>query len=101
MSESKHTKNLVNIQLARFIIQELMAENAKLRKMERAFNERLDLNLTQKDLDNIDARINENLDLLKKMEVVLEMENLYNKGILPQGYTFDAELSGLNNPLNR
>jgi hypothetical protein len=35
------------------------------------------------------------------MEVIMEMEESYKNGDIPQGYTFNPELSGLNNPANR
>ena len=99
MSESKHVKNLVNTSLARLIIQELMAENAKLRKREKAL---IDMsNTDSEEFESIRIKMFDNLELLDKMSTVLEMEDLYRDGVLPQGYTFDATLSGLNNPLNR
>ena len=99
MSESKHTKNLINTSLARFITQELMTENAKLRKREKTL---LDMKLTDTDeFESIRIKMFTNLELLDKMSTVLEMEDLYKNGTLPQGYTFDPQLSGLNNPLNR
>jgi hypothetical protein len=99
MSESKHVKNLVNTSLARLITQELMAENAKLGKREKAL---FDMKLTDTDeFESIRIKMFTNLELLDKMSTVLEMEDLYKNGTLPQGYTFDPQLSGLNNPLNR
>jgi hypothetical protein len=35
------------------------------------------------------------------MEIVMEMEESYKKEELPQGYTFNPTLSGLNDPKNK
>jgi Zn-finger domain-containing protein len=81
-----------------------MNENVILRKKRKDL---LELNLAQpelfsvKDFEAVIAKLNKNLEWLQKMETVMEMEESYKSGELPQGYTFNPELSGLNNPANR
>ena len=104
METANHTKNLVNPSLARFVIQELMRENASLGKKRKDL---LELQRTQPELFSVEdfeaviTKLNKNLVWLEKMEVIMEMEESYKNGDLPQGYTFNPELSGLNNPANR
>jgi hypothetical protein len=104
METANYTKNLVNPSLARFIIQELMQENVILKNRRITL---LELKHSQpelfvfEDYEHIVEKLNRNLDWLQKMEVVMEMEESYKNGDLPQGYTFNPELSGLNNPANR
>jgi hypothetical protein len=104
METANHTKNLVNPSLARFVIQELMRENVILRKRRK---ELLEIQRTTLepfafiDFEAVTKKMNQNLVWLQKMEVIMEMEESYKNGDLPQGYTFNPELSGLNNPANR
>ena len=104
METANHTKNLVNPSLARFIIQELMNENVILAKNRKAL---LELQRTQpelfsaEDFETVITKLNRNLEWLQKMEVVMEMEESYKSGDLPQGYTMNNPGYGLNNLANR
>jgi hypothetical protein len=104
METANHTKNLVNPSLARFIIQELMQENVILRNRHKALLE-LQRNQTEpfvfEDFVAVVKKLNKNLDWLQKMETVMEMEESYKNGDLPQGYTSNNPGYGLNNPANR
>ena len=103
METANHTKNLVNPSLARFVIQELMQENATLGKKRKAL---LELQRTQPELVSVEdfeaviTKLNKNLVWLQKMGTVIEMEESYKNGDLPQGYIFNPRQSGLNNPDN-
>jgi hypothetical protein len=101
MENSNHVKNLVNPSLTRFIIQELMNENSILNKKRKSLIDDENYSQNSDELEKVVLKLNQNIEWLTKMETLLEMEEKYKNKELPQGYTFNPTLSGLNNPKNR
>ena len=101
MENSNYVKNLVNPSLTRFIIQELMNENSILNKKRKSLIDDENYSQNSDELEKVVLKLNQNLEWLTKMETLLEMEEKYKNKELPQGYTFNPTLSGLNDPKNR
>jgi len=103
MENPKHTKDLVNKSLARFIVEELTRENSYLekRKQKLTIAHVTDVEFNQREYEETIMKLNWNLEMLRKMEIVLEMADRYRDQELPRGYTFNPTLSGLNDPKNR
>jgi hypothetical protein len=101
MENSNYVKNLVNPSLTRFIIQELMNENSILNKKRKSLIDDENYSQNSDELEKVVLKLNQNIEWLTKMETLLEMEEKYKNKELPQGYTFNPTLSGLNDPKNR
>jgi heme oxygenase len=103
MENPKHTKDLVNKSLARFIVEELTREKSYLekRKQKLTIAHVTDVEFNQREYSETIMKLDWNQEMLNKMEIVLEMADRYRDQELPRGYTFNPTLSGLNDPKNR
>ena len=103
MENQNHIKDLVNKSLARFIVEELTRENYYLekRKQKLTIAHVTDVEFNQMEYSETIMKLNWNLEMLRKMEIVLEMADRYRDQELPRGYTFNPTLKGLNDPRNR
>jgi hypothetical protein len=78
-----------------------MNENSILNKKRKSLIDDENYSQNSDELEKVVLKLNQNIEWLTKMETLLEMEEKYKNKELPQGYTFNPTLSGLNDPKNR